>query len=64
MFCYRFTADNDSMWLELRAIVEEISASDARVIVLSSTSEKFFTAGLDRIYPASDGTKLIYSESD
>lgn len=37
-----------SMWLELRSIVESISESDSRVIVLSSTSEKFFTAGLDR----------------
>jgi enoyl-CoA hydratase/carnithine racemase len=35
------------MWLELRAIVEHISLSDARVIVLSSFSDKFFTAGLD-----------------
>jgi len=40
-----------SMWLELRAIVEEISASDARVIVLSSTSDKYFTAGLDCTFP-------------
>jgi enoyl-CoA hydratase/carnithine racemase len=42
---------NGSMWLELRSIVESISASDARVIVLSSTSEKFFTAGLDCMSP-------------
>ena len=44
-------ADMGSMWLELRAIVEEISASDARVIVLSSTSDKYFTAGLDCTFP-------------
>jgi enoyl-CoA hydratase/carnithine racemase len=35
--------------LELRSIIEGISESDARAIVISSTSEKFFTAGLDRM---------------
>jgi len=44
-------ADAESMWLELRAIVEGISASDARVIILSSTSDKYFTAGLDCTFP-------------
>ena len=39
------------MWLELRSIVEGISESDARAIVISSTSEKFFTAGLDCMSP-------------
>jgi enoyl-CoA hydratase/carnithine racemase len=36
------------MWIELRSIVEKISSSDIRVIVLSSTTDKYFTAGLDR----------------
>lgn len=41
-------SDRDSMWIELRAIVEKISSSDMKVIVLSSTTDKYFTAGLDR----------------
>ncbi|KAK8858549.1 hypothetical protein IAR55_002778 [Kwoniella newhampshirensis] len=36
------------MWMELRTIVERISSSpEVRVVVLSSTNEKTFTAGLD-----------------
>lgn len=35
------------MWIELRSIVEKVSASDMKVIVLSSTTDKYFTAGLD-----------------
>ena len=35
--------------MELRTIVERISASpEVRVIILSSALEKYFTAGLDR----------------
>ncbi|WWD18439.1 hypothetical protein CI109_102891 [Kwoniella shandongensis] len=41
-------AFHDDMWIELRAIVERISASpEARAVVLSSANEKTFTAGLD-----------------
>jgi len=54
------------MWLELRSIVEDISESDARAIVISSTSERFFTAGLDRMSPPrrfTDGSER-YRELD
>ncbi|WWC70792.1 uncharacterized protein I206_104744 [Kwoniella pini CBS 10737] len=41
-------AFNDSMWKELRSIIDEIATSpEIRVIVLSSTLDKVFTAGLD-----------------
>jgi enoyl-CoA hydratase/carnithine racemase len=53
------------MWLELRSAVEEISVSDARAIIISSTSDKFFTAGLDRTSTVCHALRmLIFSESD
>lgn len=40
------------MWTELAHIVRHASADpDIRVLVLSSTSDAAFTAGLDRVPP-------------
>ncbi|KAK4684337.1 hypothetical protein P7C73_g5842, partial [Tremellales sp. Uapishka_1] len=45
-------AFHDAMWKELQSIIETISSdTDIRVIVLSSSSDKHFTAGLDRMLP-------------
>lgn len=50
------------MWIELKSIVEKVSSSDMKVIVLSSTTDKYFTAGLDceHAYPVRQGTESAY----
>lgn len=49
-----------SMWIEMRKIVEQVSFDpEIRSIVLASSLEKYFTAGLDRKLSAYIPTMLI-----
>lgn len=59
----KLNAFSEPVWLEFGRVFDQLSAdSDIRVVVLSASGEKAFTAGLD-VQAASAGDSAVFGES-